>query len=113
MNYILKIIIVSVLFIIIDTPWLLYNKGWFMPMLGNAVETRIWPALIVYPVMAYLLLEATTVAKAATYGAAAYAIYDFTNMATLKNYQLSFAVADTIWGGILFASVKYLTQYIF
>jgi uncharacterized membrane protein len=35
-------------------------------------------------------------------GAATYAVYDFTNLATLKNYDVKFAFADSLWGGILF-----------
>ncbi len=41
-------------------------------------------------------------------GAATYAVYDFTNLATLKNYDFSFAVVDTLWGGVLFAIVRFL-----
>ena len=57
-----------------------------------------------------MVLEADTVWKAATYGVATYAVYDFTNLATIRGYQPAFAVADTLWGGILFAIVKYITM---
>jgi uncharacterized membrane protein len=38
-------------------------------------------------------------------GLSTYAVYDFTSYALLKNYDLRFAIADTLWGGILFAAV--------
>jgi uncharacterized membrane protein len=42
-------------------------------------------------------------------GVVIYGVYDSTNYATLSNYTASFALKDTLWGGILFASVTYLT----
>ena len=38
-------------------------------------------------------------------GSATYAVYDFTSMTILKKYELGMAVADTLWGGALFAIV--------
>jgi uncharacterized membrane protein len=46
-------------------------------------------------------------------GAAVYAVYDFTNLAMFKNYTLSFALMDTLWGGALFALVRYALNRIF
>ncbi len=117
MHFIIKIIIISILFIICDIPWLLFNKSWFVPMMsaiqGSKVSMILWPTLIIYPAMSFLLLQSTSILHAATIGAATYAVYDFTNLATIKDYQLSFAIADTVWGGILFSIVKVITSYIF
>jgi uncharacterized membrane protein len=41
-------------------------------------------------------------------GSATYAIYDFTVMALFKDYPLYLALGDTLWGGILFATVRYI-----
>jgi hypothetical protein len=41
--------------------------------------------------------------QAAASGMAVYAVYDFTNLLTFKDYTLSFAIQDTLWGGVLFA----------
>jgi uncharacterized membrane protein len=41
-------------------------------------------------------------------GAAVYAVYDFTNLAILKDYKVQFAVMDTLWGGTLFALAHYI-----
>ncbi len=35
------------------------------------------------------------------FGATAYMTYDFTNLAVMKGYPWSMAIADTIWGGVL------------
>lgn len=116
MHIIIKVIIISILFIICDIPWLLFNKSWFVPMMsaiqGSKVSMLLWPIFIIYPAMAYLLLQSTSIMDAAIIGILSYAIYDFTNLATIKGYQLSFAIADTLWGGLLFAIVKALSSYI-
>ena len=71
-----------------------------------------WPAIPVYLAIAYLMIEVTTDKNAFFVGAATYAIYDFTNLAMFKNYSPYFAVADSLWGGILFASVRSILNYI-
>jgi len=75
---------------------------------GSALQMKIWPAVIVYLALAYLATIPTTHLQAFLMGSSVYAVYDFTNMATLKNYQLPFAIADTLWGGILFLIVSYI-----
>lgn len=55
-----------------------------------------------YLALAFLLLQMKTAQEAFYVGAATYAVYDFTNLATLKNYDVRFALADSLWGGILF-----------
>lgn len=35
------------------------------------------------------------------FGATAYATYDFTNLAVMKGYPWTIAIADTFWGGFL------------
>ena len=67
------------------------------------MSVRLWTAPIVYVALAYLLVQQKTTKEAAAAGVATYAVYDFTNMVTFKDYNLSFAVQDTLWGGALFA----------
>ncbi len=66
------------------------------------------PAAVVYIALGYLVLQTKTPLEAFYIGAATYAVYDFTNLATLKNYDFSFALVDSLWGGILFALVRFL-----
>ena len=41
-----------------------------------------------------------------------YAIYDFTNLATLKNWNVLLSVIDPIWGGTLFVLTYIITKSI-
>ena len=66
-----------------------------------------WRAAVpVYLATAFLVTRARSTLEAAWIGAATYAVYDFTNLATLANYDLKFAIADTVWGGVLFALTR-------
>ncbi len=92
----------------IDLPYLtLFASSSFRPMIqaiqGSPIVFRYAAAIPVYLALAYLLTLATNWQSAATIGAATYAVYDFTNYSTIKNYTLQFAIQDTIWGGVLFA----------
>ena len=45
-------------------------------------------------------------------GVVIYGIFDFTNMALFKKYDLVIALQDTIWGGVLFVTVHYIYRWI-
>lgn len=92
---------------VIDAPYLLLVSGQFKPMVaaiqGSPLQFRMWAAVPVYIALGYLLSLAGSWKQAALVGSATYAVYDFTNLATLTRYPLSFALQDTLWGGILMA----------
>ena len=69
---------------------------------GYPLQLNYWAGGVVYLAMAFILLQMKTPQEAFYFGAATYAVYDFTNLATLKNYDIKFAFADSLWGGILF-----------
>ncbi len=102
-------LITMVLMVAIDFIWLgtagLYALKMLENIQGSPVRMRLWAAAVVYVALAYLVLQAKSVWQAAGFGAAAYATYDFTSLATLKGYDWRLAVADTVWGGVLLASV--------
>lgn len=57
--------------------WLVINKN-----IGNGINTKV-------------LFDAFI------YGVCSYAVYDLTNIATLKNWSIQMTVVDIIWGGVL------------
>jgi len=98
---------------LLDAPWLWLQLEPSRAMLrtiqgGADVKMRYWPAILVYVALAFLLLQQTSVVGAALHGSAVYAVYDFTNLLTFKDYQLSFAIKDTLWGGVLFGTAYYI-----
>ena len=49
-----------------------------------------------------------TLSKGALLGVILFGVYDLTNMATIPAFGLKEAAIDTLWGGLLFASVTAL-----
>jgi uncharacterized membrane protein len=99
----------------IDSVWLFTVGQWGLKVAkdiqGFPVRFRIIPALIVYIALAYLLLQANTLWNAVGVGIATYTVYDFTSLAILEKYDWRLAVADAIWGGMLFGSSWKLLNY--
>ena len=103
----------AVLFLI-DLFWIatggIYARAIAERIQGDSLEIRYLPALLTYLFLSYMLLETTSYKQAFLYGVCIYGVYDFTTLALLKGYDWKFAVADTLWGGVLFAFARYLLR---
>ena len=111
MNAIRTLLPLALLFIVCDLPWLYTVGSWSESMIkkiqgGSNMVLRWEAAPPVYIALAYLLLQATSNMNAFLIGLSTYAVYDFTIYTTLANYDPKFAIADTLWGGILFVIVR-------
>ena len=64
----------------------------------------------------FVLTKVTTLPQAFMYGALLgfimYAFYDFTNLATLKDYPWSLVIVDIIWGTFLVGTVTAIMFFI-
>jgi uncharacterized membrane protein len=105
------------LLILFDLPWLFAIGETAQKMIlriqGSELKLRMAPALVVYIALAYLVTKTETPLEAFKVGVAVYAVYDFTNLAMFKNYTVSFAILDSLWGGILMGMVRYALDRIF
>ena len=104
-----------VLLPIIDLPWLWLSSYVALPAYekiqgGRPLHPRLAAALPVYLALAYLHSQQTSLAGAAATGAAVYAVYDFTLLTLFQDFSLWLAIADTLWGGALFALVFYIIK---
>ncbi|MCW5687210.1 MAG: DUF2177 family protein [Pseudolabrys sp.] len=124
------VVYVSILavFVVLDGIWLSQmGQVLYRPILGDilADKVRIAPAVIfylIYPlgieIFAVLpALRANSLPQAAIYAALfglfAYATYDLTNHATLRNWTASITVIDLAWGAFatgLAASLAFLAS---
>ena len=101
--------------VMLDVLWLgLLAKDLYDDGIGHlrAAETRFGPAIAFYLIYAaglmYFALAPhgprrtlrTTLLAAALFGTVAYATYDLTNLATLRDWPLSLALIDMAWGCI-------------
>ena len=110
-NYIITILLI----IAVDLPWLVLgsktSKAMILSIQGSELKMRWAPGLLVYIALAYLVHLPKSSLDAFLLGLCTYAVYDFTNYATLRNYSLRFAIMDSLWGGILFLIVYQLLKY--
>jgi uncharacterized membrane protein len=99
---------------LVDIFWLLtggiYARKMTENIQGSPLHMRYGSVIIVYLFLAYMLLETTSYKQAFFYGISTYAVYDFTNHALLENYDWKFAIADSLWGGVLFVLAKHLLK---
>ncbi len=119
--------IAFVLFLVIDLIWLvLIAKDLYQRQIGHLMAENVnWAAAVIF----YLLFIGGLVffaiypavndgqwTKALLYGALfgfmAYATYDLTNLATLKDWPIQITIIDLVWGTFLGASVSSLTYLV-
>ncbi len=115
-NPLLKILTYAFLIFLIDLPWLTSVSTWANTMIrsiqGSDMKFKLWPAAVVYLALGYLATLPTSYTEAFLQGSAVYAVYDFTNLAMIEKYQTAFAIADSIWGGVLFTILFGIRQYL-
>jgi uncharacterized membrane protein len=103
----------AVLFFV-DIFWLstagIFGRAMIERIQGEAISYRYVGAALVYAFLAYLLLETHTYQEAFFRGVAIYGVYEFTNYAVFERYDWKFALADTLWGGVLFVCARYLLK---
>jgi uncharacterized membrane protein len=80
---------------------------------GKPLSIRYVSAAIVYLFLATMLMETTSYKQAFMYGLCIYAVYDFTTLAIYDAYDWKFAIADSLWGGVLFMCARYLMKHVF
>ena len=108
-----RLILIGLLLVLCDIPWLWASASMSHPMFrkiqgGMPLEPRWAAAVPVYLALAYLLQLAQSTVEAGLIGLSTYAVYDFTNLTTLTNYSATVAIADSVWGGVLFMIVREL-----
>lgn len=123
MNSIASIVILLILLMLIDIPIVCYlyqttYAGMFARINKVSNVSRLYTVgFIVYLLMAigiYTFVISTTgtffetLSKGALLGVILFGVYDLTNMATIPAFGLKEAAIDTLWGGLLFASVTAL-----
>ncbi len=107
----LELLKIFIILILLDAVYLYFTKDMFGEMVARiqrvAMQVRLLSGAVVYIFLSvllywFILKDRRPVWEATLLGLATYGIYDFTNHATLKNYDLKIAIMDTIWGATLF-----------
>ena len=111
-------LIAAVLVVVIDSLYLNSIKGYFgkqissvqkSPMKLDMTATVLAYVFIVFGINYFIIRKRASVTDAFLLGLVIYGIYEFTNKALLSKWTYTTVAIDTIWGGILFSLVTYLT----
>ncbi len=117
---IISYLLTTVVFFTIDLVWLgLIAKNLYAKYLGHYMSDEVnWTAAIIFyllyiaGILAFTILPAVekqslthAIVYGAFFGLVAYATYDLTNLATLKDWPVAIVIIDLIWGTILTALV--------
>lgn len=120
-NIIIHLILIIIALVIIDSIWMYTIHGKFNSMIkqiqGQDIKLN-WPyVILIYIVIAGAIYYFTNDCKdnycvllnAFVFGITSYAVFDLTNLAIFKDWDLMIAIADIIWGGVLCSSSAYIS----
>lgn len=114
-------------FFVVDMVWLgIVAKKFYAQQLGDLLTKNVnWTAAIVFyllyifGVMWFAVLPGleddslkTVLVNSALFGGLAYATYDLTNLATLKDWPTQLVFVDIAWGIVLSSVVATASYYI-
>jgi uncharacterized membrane protein len=115
------------IFFVIDMIWLgVIARGFYRKALEPLLAQNInWTAAILFyflflaGILIFALLPGLekrslghTMLMAALFGFIAYATYDLTNLATLRDWPVTLSIVDMIWGSFLSTSTATITYLI-
>jgi len=112
------LIVCTMVLLALDACWISFNLRAFQNQVIKVqrVVMQVKPvgAIIVYIFMIlalfyFILLKKRPVFEAFFLGLAIIGVYDFTNYAMLKKWDPMLACADTLWGGVLYATTAFIT----
>lgn len=112
---------VLLVMLVFDGVWLYTMRGFYQENLSHlmAKTPNWWAAIIFYLIYAfaleYLFLSQVDrknaiemLVRVGVFGLVAYATYDLTNMATLKNWPTQLVIVDMIWGTVMTVLVGFV-----
>jgi len=125
MVYYLKLYFATLIaFFAIDMVWLglvartFYRKylGFLMAPSPNWLAAIIFYLLFIVGILVFVVVPGlednspkTTLLRAALFGLIAYATYDLTNLATVKDWPVLVTVVDMAWGTVLSVVVSFVS----
>jgi len=112
---------ILIILTIIDSIYLYLTKSLFEKMVSQIqnsdIQIRLNGAIMVYILLTiglyyFIIKENRLPYEAVLLGLVIYGVFDFTNYAIFKNYDIYIGLLDTVWGGILCGLTTYI-YYLF
>lgn len=129
---VLHIVIPCLIMLILDAIWLSMNKHIYSKLVslvqkGTPMKMRLPYGIIAYALMIvgfiFIILPNALKDKnsdiikrslrhGALFGLVVYGIFNATNLAIFKDYDLQVAIIDTLWGTLLFFFITVISLYL-
>lgn len=83
----------------------------------SALQIRLLPAALCYILLItglnyFIIKPRKSVNEAFLLGIVLYGVFETTNLALLKDWQITTVFVDTLWGGLLFGTTTFLVNYL-
>jgi len=107
----LQILLTFVVFVILDSIYLISMKGYFdnqvKSIQGSPIKMNLVPAVLcyislVFGVYYFIIKERKPLLDAFLLGLVIYTVYEFTNWALFDNWKPLTVLIDSLWGAVLF-----------
>lgn len=114
MNVLLKYLLVSIIFVAVDSVYLTNVSSYFNTQIshiqGSSLKLKIFPTFLCYIFLSlgvyyFGVVKKLSLLESFFLGIFVYGVYETTNMAIFKNWRWMTVFMDTLWGGVLFAGV--------
>ena len=127
MQFLKHYLIAFIVFILIDLVWLLFiskklyrdNIGHLMADKVNIPAAAIFYLLYIAALVFFVISPAVVkqsllyaLGAGAFFGLVAYATYDLTNLATLKDWPVSLTAIDLLWGSFVTGATCFIATWI-
>ena len=110
----------GIIFILIDAIYLYLMRDNFQKLIYNIQKSPlkfdIIPGIfcyifLIFSIYYFIVLRKSSILDAFLLGIGIYGVYETTNMAIFKNWNLKTVIIDTLWGGILFSLTYFIYLY--
>ena len=114
MNVLLKYLLVSIIFVSVDSVYLTNASSFFNKQIYDIqrsnLKLKILPTFLCYVFLSlgvyyFGVVKKLSLLESFFLGVFVYGVYETTNMAIFKNWRWMTVLIDTLWGGVLFAGV--------
>ncbi len=112
-----NIILLAVIFVLVDVGFLYLMSNNFQTMIkkiqGSPLSMKIFPTIACYFILIsslyyFIIYKKGSFLDAFLLGFFIYGVYETTNMAIFKDWNINVFIIDLSWGGFLFLITTYL-----
>lgn len=117
-----KILLISVIFVGLDSIYLTSIKNLFDNQIrsiqGNGIKINLTAVFLcyvslVFGIYYFIIKQKKSVFDAFLLGLVIYTVYEFTNWSLFEKWKPLTVLIDSLWGGILFMLTTYIIYFIY